>query len=542
MLGDDIKSWLFIFLLLIFFQLNTQLAKAQQEAPAPAMPTQDGAQPSFAASGPTGEDEEIEKPNGPRIRRVLNLILGLDHDEEIKIPEKELVYRGNVEAFDIKRIKETDFFRISPKKVGNGIITIHNKKSGQILAEIRFDVRDNQIEKKLRELRSMLADIEGIEFKIAGGNIIIDGQALIPKDIIRISQVVNAMGGKEAGIRNIVSLSPLSRKKIAEYINRDINNPEVSVTAIGDYFKLEGMVNSKDEKERIKQIVALYMPDLVWENAPDTDTLKIVGRKSSGNIDGFIIDLLVIRPDDQKTEPAPKMIQIVAHLVEMNENYNKGFTFMFAPSFKDINGAVSQYGPAGYADYGANLITTMGNLVDRLIPKLNWMRNHGFARILDTASVLTQDKKKAEINRNITLTKAAGIVSQNQSEDKASVKLSVTPQIKEPRSGLIELSNLFVLVQDTSPAGNSNISVTTDVNTTISVRDRQSAAFGGIIKRKQVNDYGGPNRSDAFINLNQGKARTKSSSNFVVFVTPTIKSSASSGVDQVKKKFRLREN
>lgn len=391
----------------------------------------------------------------------------------------------------------------------------------------------------MRELRSMLADIEGIEFKIAGGNIIIDGYALIPKDLIRIAQVVDAMGGDGAGIKSLVTLNPLSRKKIAEYMNRDLNNPEVSITSVGDKYKLEGMINNDGERRRIYSIVEMYLPDLVIDKAPGGDNLKIVGRKTNGTVADYIIDNLTLRPSEERTEPAPKMIQIVTHFVEMNENYSKGFTFTFSPTLGDVGTAASR-GTVG--NTGTGVITEVANLVDRLIPKLNWMRNHGFARILDTASVLTQDKQNASINRSITIAKAAGVSAQGNASDTATVSLSVTPQIKEPRSGLVELNTLSVKVSDVSPSGNSTITVGTDVKTTISVRDRQSAAFGGIIKRKQTNDYGGPNKSDAFINLNQGKARVKSSSNFVVFVTPTIKSSASQGVDQVKKKFRLRDN
>jgi pilus assembly protein CpaC len=83
---------------------------------------------------------------------------------------------------------------------------------------------------------------------------------------------------------------------------------------------------------------------------------------------------------------------------------------------------------------------------------------------------------------------------------------------------------------------------TNSVTTTISVRDRQSAAFAGIIKKKGVNEFGGtPGVADAIVSFNSKKKYDKTSSNFVVFVTPIIKSSASAGVDQVKKKFRLRE-
>ena len=84
----------------------------------------------------------------------------------------------------------------------------------------------------------------------------------------------------------------------------------------------------------------------------------------------------------------------------------------------------------------------------------------------------------------------------------------------------------------------------TTVDTTISVRDRQSAAFAGTIKKKKDSSFGDPKGAGsggAIFTMNQSKAYSKNTSNFVVFITPIIKASASSGVDQVKKKFRLKE-
>ena len=358
----------------------------------------------------------------------------------------------------------------------------------------------------------------------------LDGYALIPKDLIRIAQVLKTFGDQK--IRSLVTLSPIARKKIAEYISRDVNNPEVSITAVGDYLKLEGVVNSEAEKNRIIRLVSLYMPDIVIENAPDTEHIKIVGRKSSGKIEELIIDLITVKKDEEKSEPPPKMIQIVAHFVEYNERYLKNFSFEFSPRLSQVDAAARQ--PAGGS------LTELAQLIERLLPKLNWAKKHGYARVLDTGSILVQDKQTANLQRDVTILKGY-IPGENgaQTPDIASASLLITtvPTIKSERSGLIELKNLTVRLSDP----NENGTATTNVTTTISVRDRQSAAFAGTIKKKKDADFGGPTGAGAIITLNQGKNYSKNTSNFVVFVTPIIKASASSGVDQVKKKFRLKD-
>ncbi len=478
----------------------------------------------------TTDDSEVEKPNGRRLRRQLNLILGVDHDEEILIPQRDILIKGvnAKENFDIKRLKNTDFFRFAPLKKSNGIATINDAKTGQILVEIRYDIRDGDIEKRLRELKSLLGDIEGLEYKIVNDKVLLDGYVFLPRELLRIANVVNQFG--KDNVKSLVSLSPLARKKIAEYISRDVNNPEVSISAVGDYFKLEGVVNSDTEKKRIISLVSLYMPDLVVDKAGDLDNLTITGKKTGGKLEDFIIDLITIKKDDEKSEPPPKMIQVVVHFVQFIENYQKNFRFVFAPSLA----AVSTVGRAP-----SSTINDTANFISNLLPKLQWAKSHGYARVLDTASILTQDKKKGNYTNTITvkgtpIVTAAGSVN---TDTVATVSVDVTPTIKSERSGLIELP-VGVSVDDADTTKTSR----NTVSTTISVRDRQSAAFAGIIKKKATNEFGGdPGVADAVVTFQSKKKYDKSSSNFVVFITPIIKSSASAGVDQVKKKFRLRE-
>ncbi|MBC7420935.1 MAG: pilus assembly protein [Bdellovibrio sp.] len=488
--------------------------------------------PTPAATSIETAPEEIstEKPNARRIRRHINMVIGVEHDEELLIPNIETTIKGRTDFFDIKRIKGTDFFRISPKKVGNGIATINNKKTGQILVELRFDIRDDSIEKTMREVQSLLGDIEGIEFKIVNNIILIDGYAILPRDLVRIAQVIKNFGPDK--VKSLATLSPIARKKIAEYISRDVNNPDVQITAVGDYLKLEGVVNNKEEKDRINSIVELYMPDLVIDVAPDTEHIKILGRKNGGQISSLVINLITVKKDEDKVDPPPKMIQVVAHFVEFNSGYSKGFDFNFSPSLGAIDGP--SRGPT-------STLGETAQILNNLLPKLKWAKYHGFAKVLDTASILIQDGSFGNITRKVRLAvgyKDSANGGKEAITQEAGVTLKLTPRIKSERSGLVLLENLTVNVSDTNENSNND----TTINTQISVRDRQSAAFGGLIKKQTSNSFGNsPDTKDAIFTLRQGKNYSRKDSQFVVFITPIIKSSASAGSEQVKKKFRLRE-
>lgn len=494
------------------------------------------AQDAAAEASIKSASDEPRIPNSKRIRRTLNLIVGVDHDEEFLIPERDITAAGRTDFFDISRIKGTDFFRISPKKAGNGITTLKDKKTGQILVEIRFSIRDDTKEKILREVQSLLGDIEGIEFKIINDQVWIDGYALLPKDLLRIAQVTTVF---EGNVKSMATLSPLSLKKIAEFISNEVNNPEVKISAVGSNLKLEGQVNSTTEEKRILEIVKLYMPDIVVETAAGnfTPNVMIVGRNAkTQDISGIIINLLTIKTNDEKVEPPPKMVQIVAHFVKFADYYNKSFSFNFSPAFS----ALSANGQPANSTIDSTI-----NLINNLLPKLNWAKKHGFAKVLDTASVLIQDKSTGQINRTISTPVPPLVVPGQlpvpQPPITATVALSVTPTIKSERSGLVELKSLNVNVS--TPGSQVEKQSNTTVNTTISVRDRQSAAFGGVIKKGNETNFGSPiDSSQQFIvTLTADKSYSRNDSQFVVFVTPIIKSSASTGVEQVKKKFRLRD-
>ena len=296
-------------LILCIFSLQL----AAQEKLTPAVPA---AVPA-AKAAEAAEDKDAPKPNGRRIRRHLSMVVGLPQDEEFLIPDKPTTLKYRSEYFDFNRINGTDFFRIYPKKAGSGVAALLDAKTGQILVELTYDIRDDIGEKTMREVQALLADIEGIEFKNVNGIILIDGYVLLPRDLIRIAQVAANYGGPGIIVKTLATLSPVARQRIANFISNDVNNPEVKITAVGDYIKLEGQVNSKEEKDRIKSIVSLYLPDLIIDKAPETN-VQIMGRKNTGRIEDLIVDLITIKKDDEKVEPPPKLIQVVAHCQAAN--------------------------------------------------------------------------------------------------------------------------------------------------------------------------------------------------------------------------------
>lgn len=554
--------YLFVIIVLFLFFQTQIFGKvfAQTEAPPlnPAAPASTStaatppkvlAPPEEEMTVPENDKEPLfildgAQPNKRRIRRHLSLIKGVKVDEEILIPSVPLkILPIGQDLITIVRIKNSDVFRIEPIKAGTGIVTLHNKKTGQIYTELHLDIRDSIVDKTIRDLKGLLSDVEGLEYKAVNGGVLIDGFVMLPQDLLRVSNTVaiyqaGGTDGVTPKINTLVMLSPTARKRIIEYISREVNNPEVTVTSIGDYIKLEGSVNSEDEKKRIADLVAVYLPSYVSNtNLGGVKNLNIAERKPSGNPTDLILNLITVRKQEEKEEPPPKMIQVVFHFVEFSERYLKSFQFDFSPVVS--TGAALQINAAQQVS-GQNSVDSIAGLVNNLLPKISWAKTHGFLRVLDTASLLTQEGEAAQLNRGGSSSSggsgAGGGAGATEANASATTNIAVTPSITQPRAGLIRLD----LVVKNTPSGGT-ISSQTEVKTKITVRDRQSAAFGGVISKATNNDYGVPAKKDAIFTLSAGKKYTKNSGNFVVFVTPIIKTSASAGVEQVKKKFRLKE-
>ncbi len=475
------------------------------------------------------EQELFDNRKNKYKRRFIQLSTSVTHDEPLPIElPKSTIFRGDykaaVSATYLKSIKSIRFIGV---KEGVGTLTIMDNK-GRILIEYRVDVRKNKLDHVLREIQTFLVDIEGIQIRIINNKVILDGHVLVPKDIGRIYTVLSQYGDQAA---SLVTLAPNAQKKLAEIIARDINNPEIEVRSINDKIVLQGFAASEDEKARAEIIAKLYLPGTVMDKAEQDQVL----RKPKAANDG-VINLISVKP--QAAPPPSKLIQIVIHFVELQKDYGKRFLFQFMPNLKDGTHITFS---SGQGSTGSS--TTISGIIDNFIPKLNWGKEHGYARVIESATVLVQDTKSGLIHSGLkipyTVQTPQGPTTQLQD---VGFKSQITPVIFGERSDLI---NLTISAELSTPADNERGSVSTNnVNTDISVRSGQSAAFGGLIRNLARTDYNkSPVNSTGtpIISLNANRSFSRQQGQFVFFVTPVIKASASQGVEKIKRKFRLSE-
>ncbi len=473
------------------------------------------------------EDEQIIAGGEQRII----LTLGLEQDVSLPNLPKDVDFKG-----DFKNIvsasysRDTKVLRLRPKAEGFAVITIHDKKNGKRLAEYRIDVKKNRLDKVAIEMKSLLGDIEGITIKVINNRIVVDGQVLLPKEMGRIYNVIRQFGDQAS---SLVTLSPLAQRKIAEFIARDINNPEIDVQAINEKIILRGYANDEEEKVRAEIIAKTYLPDLVTD-ASEGDNGIIKKRKPAN--DG-VINLIQIKAAPQA--PPEKMIQLVLHFVELNKDYSKSFKFQFTPTLDDKSGLQFTAGNSASGGFISQITGTVSNL----LPKLNWAKSHGHARILESTSLIVENNKSGTLNQftefPVKIAGTNGGPGTLQSV-KVGLQSTIKPQLSGEKSGSVKMDMKFKISNVVGISDGVPVTANDEVETVITVRDRQSAAVGGLIKNSSTTGFNPPNGvENPIISLYASKEFKRQQSQFVVFVTPIVKTSASAGSEQVKKKFRL---
>lgn len=469
----------------------------------------------------------------PRVSgiKVLKLMIGSQHDEPIhfEVP-KSMNFKGTFSGYtDVKYLATKEAIRFNPKKIGTRTLTVHDG-NGNKVAEYSLVIERNDLTKVIFEIKNLLGEIEGITIKVVNNKVVVDGQVLLPTDLNRIYSVIQQYEDKAA---SIVSLSPIAQRKIASYIERDINNPEIHVRSVNDRFILEGLANSQSEKDRAEVIAKMYVPDLVVEDAVAAEKIK----KRSGPP---VINLINVK--EAAAPPPAKIIQLNVHYVEMKKDYSRGFNIGWTPTLNDG----SQLTFRSDGNSGGSVVSTITGTIDRLLPKLNWAREHGFARILQSTSLIVQDRKEGNIQSMqripYQMMSAQGIPQTGVEE--VGIKTTITPGIIGPRSDSIELIMNFTLSNYLGKSS-AGIPITSNNNivTTVVVRSGQSAAVGGLIGNNTNTDYNKMRDlpDNPLISLYASKDFTRNQSQFVVFITPMIKASASDGAEKIKEKFRLRE-
>ncbi len=469
----------------------------------------------------------------------IDLIQGVYVDKKYEdLPDKSIFKFENKKFkkyVDLVYDNDRKMMRFKPKRKGSTIIRFVNKRDPDlIIKQIKVTVQERNLDRVAKEIKSLLGEIEGIEIKILNNKVIVDGYILLAKDLNRIAMVLEHYDPKQ--VVSIVRLSPLTRVKIAERIEAQIDDPNIYVEVINDYFILGGNESFSGQKAIAGEYAQALISDILSKPAESSvrggSTIVSVRSPSNPIINN-------IRLLQKKKPPSKKIIQIVVHYVELSKTYGKGFNFSWAPTFVDTGNLELN----GNNVNSSNIIESLSTTISNLLPRLNWARHHGHARILDTMNVTTEEGKKGTVNSEkqisrLQTTEQGGVSPQIV---KANVKTEATPTIDQARPDNIKLDLNIQIGEISEVSAAANTTSTNQVQTVITVRNKRSAAIAGLLRSSSSTAYNKtPNANlNALFRMGASKDLDRSQSQFVIFVTPIIKYNASEGIDHIKRKFRL---
>ncbi len=464
-------------------------------------------------------------------RKYLDLTVGLEREVKLLHLPRGAKIKGTYKKVTSAEIsKKTSKILFSPKSEGNGTLTVHDRR-GRLVQEFVITVSKSDLKKIAREIKTLLSEVEGIEVKIVNNKVLVDGEVLLARDYSRILEVTRQFPNQAA---SIVSLSPLAQKKIAEMIEREINLPEISVKSINGRIILEGIAPNQEEKDRAQRIAEVYVPSSFNEPAVQEGKFTKIEKN-------YIVNLITLLPKIEKVPPPPKMIQLLLHYVQLKREYEKGFKIQWTPGLNDETQV--SYGKST----GGNIVSSLTGTISNLFPKLHWAKSHGHARVLRSGSLIVNNRGTGTLISAMSVPYPSATIDGEQISQKPAdigLKAEVTPTIFTGKTNGVQLSLKFEMSEPlTATAAGPTFSKNT-LNTTVFIRSGYSAAIGGLATTSQSTNY---NRlpanatQNAIFTLFASKGQNRNRSQFVVFVTPIVKTSASEGSEKIKQKFRLRD-
>ena len=208
------------------------------------------------------------------------------------------------------------------------------------------------------------------------------------------------------------------------------------------------------------------------------------------------------------------------------------------------------FGKTSEGGITTNETGTLSGTISNLFPRLSSAKAAGYARIIQSAMVVTKEKKAVSIVKNKTVPYSVGGGDFSKAKTaNFSFNLSVKPSVANKEMVALDNLKISVSLPSGQTEGGSPTSTSNNISTNLVVKSKESAVIGGIVQASSATNYdkkkpGGnitaEEGSSVLFDLSRSKDYTTEKSQFVIFVTPEIIESATAATEHIRKKFRKR--
>lgn len=511
------------------------------EDPAPESPSKD--RKKYQRSKLTYEETEATADK----RRLLlttgeDRTVDLDFDANVG-PNGISIGNPQVVATTLVKVGDKRQIVFKPLKAGETNVSVRDAE-GNMRLIFTVRVTGTNLLRVAGELRNLLRDIEGIDIRIVGPKVVVEGEVLVPTDYGRLVTVIQDPVYDKL-VLNLTTLSPLAMQVLSKRIQDDINTfaPNVKTRVVNGMIFLEGTVDNIDQARRAANVANLYLPEIRPQPQLEAAREGVQRLPPRSLVQNFIV---VNPPPPKKQE---KLVRLTVHFVELAKDYNRVFGFKWQPGFTvDSTINVGQSESGGAAASGISLTGTISSL----LPKLQSLQKAGYARVLKTGTIIVRSGQPAKLNEQTEFPFLVQGPNGQVTPAKTPIGLVVaaTPLILGQSEDIqLDLNLNQISLVGRAPSGTAPVTSNHSVETKIYVKSGESAAVAGVNATDVGTDF---NKDDpnpgAFESPSQGSLFTlmrsknyrKKKSQFVIFVTPQIIENASEGTEDLKKNFRVK--
>lgn len=356
------------------------------------------------------------------------------------------------------------------------------------------------------DLRNLLGDIEGIKIRPVGSKVAVEGEVFSKKDLDRVASVLAGMDGAI----NMVRMSSLLKRILAEEMQKAIGLKGVKVRSAKESFLLEGVVSSESDQLRAEKIASAYSDNVV-----------------------SVIRVLTKGKGKGKSGPA-KMIQVTLSVMEIEKEALDGMGFHWNPG---ASGQIT--GGAGIGSADQSFVGAITGTISNLFPKMRKLNENGQGRRLFQQTVVTKDGSKAHFfvgdEVPIPVAQEGGLMSVEYK--KVGMTLNVSPIVDAHGNidSLVDVESSSIVGE--GPGGAPKIR-DSKIQTAVYVKSKESISLGGMIGQREARSFGGTSPGAALVTVNKTNRKELRNTQILIFITPEILRRSGDAVQGLGKKVK----
>ncbi|MEA3348268.1 MAG: pilus assembly protein N-terminal domain-containing protein, partial [Pseudomonadota bacterium] len=434
---------------------------------------------------------------------VISLVAGNSKMIKVGFPVTRLA-TGDVDICSVVKSKTGEFL-LNGKSAGTTNIIIWGKNGRK--REFAVRVLRANTNANMGDLKKLLADIEGVQVKIFGQQIIVEGEVFSHKSLERINRILTGM----PEVVNLVQMSPIMKKMIAEEICKAVAIEGIKVKTVRNQFILEGSVLSEADIKRAEKIALAYTPNII----------NALAVRASGN-----------------AHYQPRLIEISLNVMELEKKIMKDVGVHWNPSI-GLGGGGAYSGSKGGGSPG--LMGSLVGTISNLFPKMRKVQEDGNGRSLIQQALVTKEGEKADFFAGteipIQVAQEGGIMSLEYKE--IGVTFKIQPFI-DSTGNIDTIINIESSSITGEGAGGAPIIKSAKLSTSINVKNGVSIALGGLIGQHELHlissdpTVGGG--GNATFQANKGTRKSRDSTEAIIFVTPKILTRSTDAVRELGQK------